>query len=221
MRKTISILLFLVIICNMFMLCSCGLIFTSKKYPEGYTGGFGISYGSDIEYYWVETYEEALEAISELESYGSTFTESAYFNYEGDLFDTKYCFVFSGKKHSVKEGKKPSERWADRVIIKTYAFFEDISIAELEYSYISDYDVLYFDPCSEFYRMHKEGEIVNLNSITYSWENERGSALLMQDDTLFFKVFRQKNNEYIEISDECVDAVIDSMLFIGEDDPRY
>ena len=138
--KTISAVLVLVL--SILTLSSCGFLLVGKKYPEGYTGGLGVTYASQIEYCWVETYAEVLEAIDELESYGSTFRNSAFFSYEGELFDTKYCFIFAGKKHSIKKDKKFSERWAEDIEIRSYGFFEDVSIPELEYSHIEDYDVV-------------------------------------------------------------------------------
>ena len=70
MRQLIKIISATVILATLFSLCSCGHIWRggSINYPEGYTGGHGISYGSSVEYYWVESYEECLDAIETIKS---------------------------------------------------------------------------------------------------------------------------------------------------------
>ena len=93
-ERIISLILSAVILVSTLLLSSCGGIFRLRTvFPEGYTGGFmkHIDDGSGIEFYWVETYDELVEAMNLFRSHGSTFAESAIFTYEGDLFDTKYC----------------------------------------------------------------------------------------------------------------------------------
>ena len=216
--KTISVILVLVL--STLIFTSCGIIISSQKRPEGYTGGLGITYGSPVEYYWVETYDEVLEAIEELKSYGSTFQNSSFFSYEGELFDTKYCFIFAGKKHSTKKGKKLSERWAEDVEIRSYGFFEDVSIPELEYSHIEDYDVLELRSTLYFYR---EEEPVDIDSLTYNVRdlNDYFSISVYQGNVNLFDVIRRKEFEYKKISDECFNAVFNSMVFIGKDGLYY
>ena len=109
-------------------------------YPEGYTCGFGLQPGSTLEYWWIETYDECINAIKLLESHGSTFSDHITFSYEGGLFDTKYCFILGGKKDEISFGDNPFDRYAEGVIIQTYAFFEEVSIDEINYSYISNYE---------------------------------------------------------------------------------
>ena len=52
-------------------LASCGLLTTSNKRPEGYTGGLGPHephFYDNMEIHWMETFEEAMEAIEHLEA---------------------------------------------------------------------------------------------------------------------------------------------------------
>ena len=113
MRKIIALVMVLSIC--ILSLVSCDIlddinIFnrTSRvKYPDGYTGGFTVNLNDKgTEIYWVETYEEAVEAIRLLKSHGSTFSSDspAIFNYEGDLFDVKYCFKMDGEYGVDKQG---------------------------------------------------------------------------------------------------------------------
>ncbi len=111
-------------------------------YPEGYTGGFRHQPGCDVEYWWVETYEECVAAIEMLKSHGSTFAESVIFTYEGDLFDTKYCFEiphYDNRTEEIEFGDNPFERRGGDVLVCSYAFFEDVTIEEINYSYVSRY----------------------------------------------------------------------------------
>ena len=125
---------------------------SSHLVPEGYTGGF--SYDSCLHavtgFYWLETYEEVLEAIELLASHGSTVENKQYgntvkrsigFNYEGDLFDVKWCFRYSrSKAEPLEEGKSFFDRRIDEGEFVWYAFAKDVTIDKLVYS---DYDALY------------------------------------------------------------------------------
>ena len=146
--KTISVLLFLVIL--VVPLYSCyntfqfGVNYRESIFPKGYTGGFIFQPGNPVEYYWVETYEEVLEAVELLKSHGSTFYNESFFVYEGDEFDVKYCFEFGGEygphKDMVPYGENPYDRWATNVYISSYIFLEDVTIDELVYSNLRKYD---------------------------------------------------------------------------------
>ena len=114
-------------------------------FPDGYTGGFYHQPGANIEYWWVETYEEVIEAIELLKSHGSTFSQDPSYQllltYEGDLFDVKYCFTIAGvggKTEKIKWGDNPFDRHAENVKINSYAFFEDVTIDEINHSYITN-----------------------------------------------------------------------------------
>ena len=113
--------------------------------PEGYTGGFASqteNFGAPVmEYYWVETYDECLSAIAKLESHGSKIDKSLIFSYEGDLFDTKYCFSFVREKSDkIVFGEDPFDRYTEKVSVKAWAFFKDVKIDDLIYSDVKNYD---------------------------------------------------------------------------------
>ena len=117
----------------------------SPFYPEGYTAGFPkLTYDDGItrtEFWWVETYEECLAAIELLESHGSSFEYKSISTYEGDLFDVKYCFEIPNWiiNANIKFGDNPFDRYAANVRIRSYAFFEDVTIDEINYGDIRDY----------------------------------------------------------------------------------
>ena len=230
--KFISVVL--IFILSAFTLSSCGLYFSTSifKYPKGYTGGFGSRHPmSSVEYAWVETYEEVEEAIELLSSHGSNFYKSAFFNYEGDLFDTKYCFKFLGKKDNIKYGEDPFDRYAEEVYIYSYAFFEDVTIEELVYSSISRYDVLYFYPHSDFLKYYQTNNNLKKlfkKNLTYRGNLESGNISILcenvssYDKLLLFLVYREKWNTelresvYYEISEEALNAILDSIIVFGE-----
>ena len=152
-----SVSLMLILVMSALMMFSCG--FSRKNanedvkngnhtardfFPEGYTCGFHIQPGSLLEYWWVETYEECMLAIEQLKAHGSTFSDDVMFVYEGDSFDTKYCFVFQGKTDEIKFGDNPFDRYAENVRIDTYAFFDDVALDELNYSYVFRYEAYRF-----------------------------------------------------------------------------
>ena len=57
--------------------------------PEGYTGGSVYANPEYNEVYWLETLEEAKDAISRLEAHGSTVYKSAFFDYTPEGYDVK------------------------------------------------------------------------------------------------------------------------------------
>ena len=114
--------------------------------PEGYTGGFteDSCLHEVTGIYWLETYEEVLEAIELLASHGSTVENKQYgntvkrsigFNYEGDLFDVKWCFSYSrSKAEPLEEGKSFFDRRIDEGEFEWFAFAKDVTIDKLVYS---------------------------------------------------------------------------------------
>ena len=226
--KTVSCVL--VFVLTALSLTSCGFWFSKKSiFPEGYTGGYGIPYGSGFEIYWVETYEEAVDAMNQLKSHGSTFYKTAIFSYDGDLFDTKYCFQFGHKKDNIKYGDNPYDRWAEEVVVISVAFFEDVTIDELVYSNIGDYTHV---TCSRSNDFNQICEIYpNISSLpleykyseyTYSYYNQekiRREHILSYDGEMIVHFYGLVDSEGNPIpSQEGVEAIVNSIVFIGVDD---
>lgn len=137
LKKTIAFLLMVYTFAYTLLLSSCDYHGSDNYFPEGYTGGFHIDRGSGAAYYWVETYEECQAAIELLKSHGSRFGQTLIFTYEGELFDTKYCFSINRKRaDKIKYGEDPFDRYADGVYVFSYAFYDDVTIDELIYSYV-------------------------------------------------------------------------------------
>ena len=124
------------------------------KTKDGYTGGFTNRQDEHDKYeiYWLETYDEVLEAIELLKSHGSTITPSLAFNCEGELMDVKYCFIFEKKNaEPLEEGKNFFDRKIDDGIFSWYGFFEEISIEDLVYLYIDILDFVSFSGFAFYY----------------------------------------------------------------------
>lgn len=106
----------------------------------GNTGGFNNG-GRPIDYYWVETYDECVEAIERMKLHDSTFYETMLVSYEGDLFDMKYCIrvwdedikevMHPYEIFSFKFGARRFDWRAEKVAIMCFAFFEDVEIDDI------------------------------------------------------------------------------------------
>ncbi len=217
--KTISAAL--VFVLTLAALSSCGWYpFGDPRsiFPEGYTGGWGIEYGSGEEIYWVETYEEAVAAMDQLKSHGSTFYKTAIFSYEGELFDTKYCFMFQGKKDNVKFGDNPYDRWAENVIVQSVGFFEDVTIDELVYSDIDDY--LWFK-CATPHNFNELCEKYhNISSLPLEYmfsEETYQHSLYYGEELVVFLIGSVYGDGKPKVAKECGETVMNSIIFLGFD----
>ena len=241
--KTISILLVFVI--SLLALSSCGLLNIGNSnnptdgngsdsgkggmngnyypdynfYPDGYTCGFpgAFSPGERAEIWWVETYDECLAAIELLKSHGSTFAESAIFAYEGNLVDTKYCFIIGGDKitEEIKFGDNPFDRKACDVRIVTYAFIENVTIDEINYSDIMDYRVF------SLRAYYEENMRVEENYLFSEWEFLNGKNLCRIFDgnkkiivTIGNLCNNQENGDIL--SEEQVKVIFESLKWVDE-----
>ena len=188
-------------------------------FPEGYTGGFGgLNEANVPEYYWVETYDELVEAMNLLKSHGSTFGEAIITNYEGDLFDTKYCIAMTrwgGFAEYVKFGDNPFDRWAKEVAIISYAFLEDVTIDELVYSYVEDYDVIAINHGEHFNRYVDKGKPISLEDPSWEYFDQDNYYAIYYGEKLLLNPERSKKGEMLEISDEIMDAIMNNVVSIG------
>lgn len=140
--KIISTILLCITLVAVFS--GCDLVsYGNHIFPDGYTCGIHIEPGSKQEYWWVETYDECIEAIEMLRINGSTFADDIVLAPEEDLFDVKYCFAIVGddrRGERIKFGENPFDRWAYDVIIYTYVFLDNVTIDELVYSDVGLYN---------------------------------------------------------------------------------
>ena len=142
-KKSVVALLLLVSV--IFSFASCDILFNDDEHPEGYTGGFPC-YSSVYdcmegkEIYWLETYEEAMEAIEHLEAYDNDISKSIISSYENDAVDAKYCFIVTttGAKRLKKDQKWYDHKYS-QVTVSYYGFLDKITIEELEHSAVNYY----------------------------------------------------------------------------------
>ena len=112
--------------------CDCYI-----RTPDGYTGGvtYLLKFHQQYDVYWLETYDEVLEAIELLKSHGSTIVRTLGFSYDTELIDSKYCFAFEKEKaEPLEEGKNFFDRRIDDGWFAWYGFFDDITIDQLMYN---------------------------------------------------------------------------------------
>lgn len=140
--------------------------------PEGYTGGITWDYHDHLVYgyYWLDTYEEVLEAVELLKSNGSTILRSIAFECDDEILDSKFCFMYPrSKAEPLEEGKNFFDRKIDNCEFMWFAFFEDVTIDELLYSTVSRYDsVRIFYIKSQF--SHRDfADIHDTDEVTLDW----------------------------------------------------
>lgn len=191
-------------------------------YPEGYTAGFpemrrSWNRGSRDEIWWVETYEECIEAIDRLKSHGSEFSNISLLSYDGEFCDIKYCFIFpSVHKWSdqINFGDDPFDRKAINAIVYSCIFFDDTTIDEINYGDITDYHVY-----SAFAVNMKQANVTD-SSLSYEWitdEDNKSTCLVYQSGELCYKFTRESKNPLPNdyMSDECIKALLNSIKIIN------
>ena len=197
-------------------------------YPEGYTAGFpemrrSWNEGARIEIWWVETYDECVEAIELLKSHGSKFDQysGAISSYEGDLFDVKYCFkIFLSdstyQTETIQYGDNPFDRKAARIYLYSYVFLDDVTIDEINYGDISDYNVYLISGKA------KNLDISNLSTYEFEWSlnEEYQKTYFVHDssnlsyETIILKSSDQDNCKLI--SDEEILMLLSSIKKINK-----
>lgn len=238
MKKITSLFLLFFIFCSALLLPSCytpdegnseNKNMSHDLYPKGYTGGFHHQPGANIEYWWVETYEECLEAIELLKSHGSTFRDDTILTYDGDLFDCKYCFKITGATgigatEKIEWGDNPFDRRAIDVYLTCYAFFDDVTIDELNHSYVNRYEAYLIN--SEKAHSIFFDEITAENITIYEWtkkdydfpnEYDRyqfrkmiyyGDQIIISMGTMFY--VKEGTEHELGMTDECIKELITS-----------
>ena len=225
MKKSIVKLvsLMLVFAISVVVLSSCipnGWYTEDNYFPEGYTCGFTISPGNTHDsYYWVETYEECLAAIELLKSHGSSFKESTIFTYEGDLFDTKYCFsIDRHRADKIDFGENPFDRRAEDVVVTSYAFYDEVTIDELVYSYVSRYQCYSLFGQKKFFDLYKNNPDILSSNLEYSQEvSDNTDVIICSNDDmsrLFVIHSLGAGGKKITIDKSGVDVILDSISIV-------
>lgn len=197
--------------------------------PDGYTGGLTnvLEFHEKYGVYWLETYEEVEEAVKLLKSHGSTIKTSIGFNYEKDLFDSKFCFVY--KKVDAEpyvEGKNFFDRKIENGKFGWFGFFDDITIEELMYhNEVGDMNTAYFYT-TLFYDEHFTNyEIVrsieNTEDLSfYYYDREENVSYKSDPDNVALNIF-YKNEEFTclcsfkkPISDEYHEELLKAFVVI-------
>ena len=219
--KIISITLILVFSTIAFSSCFSWGKIPSKYpsfYPEGYTGGFRIDPGCPVEYWWVETYEECVDAIKLLKNHGSTFSENLKIAYDGDLFDTKYCFLFDGEKDKIKFGDNPFDRYAENVTIYTFAFFDDVSIDEINHSYVYLYEAYVYSLGEAYENEYEDITIDKLVIGDWQSDNKNYFRRVLYNDRIaiivrsWFYVSKVDGIDKLKMTDEVLEEMINTSI---------
>lgn len=235
MKKVISLCLLIAMLCSVLLSSSCDGITEDEYtgfYPKGYTGGFSREPGATTEFWWVETYEECIEAIKLLKSHGSTFTDDALLAYDGDLFDCKYCFMMNevtgigGATEKIEWGDNPFDRYAKDVYLFCFAFFDDISIDELNYSTVARHNGYLVAVKSQFFAFKNEINVDNIEITQWTKILDRDKETNKYDKDVYYNDHRvlhvetsffAKEEEVanLKMTDECIKVIIESGKIIN------
>ena len=154
---------------------SCPACQTTK---DGYTGGYSRYQEFHNKYgvYWLETYDEVLEAVELLKSHDSIINTGLGFNYESELIDSKFCFKFKKTDaEPLEEGKNFFDRKIDNGEFGWFGFFDDITIEELIYDHIIyDFNIICFtdvfrDVSSRETNYEIVGSIDDTAQLSFDW----------------------------------------------------
>lgn len=192
--------------------------------PEGYTGGFLME--SDFymgqEIHWVETFEEATYIIEQLEAYGNEVPNYLISSYENETVDAKYCFIVNTNK-TIRQNK--GEEWYQRKFkrieaIRYYAFLENISIDELERSYIFSYRSM--ELISKYGKNYFDD--VEIENLIYDCEDHNREFHMCNikqgysDDTVavvYQRYYDENENLHEELPENFHDEFLKSLVAIG------
>lgn len=234
MKKSVSVILAVIVL--MLSLSSCDYVIGNydSYAPDWYIGGYeGMHNGSGQEFYWVESYDEMLEAVELLKSHGSTFAPSLIFTYDGELFDTKYCFHMSERRaERIKWGENPFDRKVENVRVESVAFLEDVSIDWVRKHYISSCDAyelrynfsLTDNPKIDYANLPREWKVeemkVNVkvnqaqDEIDYDLCYDK-SCIITVDEGKTIEIYDFFEDSAEVMSDECLNALLGSLTVFG------
>lgn len=193
-----------------------------------YTGGQANSRIPDApQWWWVETYDECLDAISQLESKGSSFDTSTIFSYEGDNFDVKYCFSLEYRNYLRYGRDNPFKRKNENVKIYAFIFLKNVSIDDFVYTRVNQHCAYYFRLSPEYIDKYQDvnAEDLEMKFNSFVLNPDQGNMVLEKTldyttkDTgeLVFQMFGAYEENMIPLSDADIDAILDSVVVIGGD----
>ena len=214
------------------IVCQDGEVYRPDHLPEGYTGGYpqgGLPDGSidDAVAYWVETYDECVEAIKLLESHGTYVYGEPLISYSGDIFDVKYRFIMHEMKcDKIEFGADPFDRYCYEVYVTCYVFFEDVEIDDFAYSLVSKYHPYVLGSYWALSPDQRDEMIVcdddncSLEHFSYKWVEYYdeptkpgvGHYAILHNGEPFQITFCAYNIDNYRLSDDVMEAVVTSIV---------
>ena len=189
--------------------------------PEGYTAGFALTacMHETIGYYWLETYDEVLEAIELLKSHGSQIDSCYGVTCDGEPYDIKWCFSYLRRDaEELEEGKSFFDRRIDGGQFTCYILRKDVTIEELIFSYIRRYDYLYFSKAISCVEIEDPEQLYVdwWGRETYGIEYPELEYYIMYGDTMIATLgFPIGTSKEDLLTDEYLEILFDSLVLIG------
>lgn len=234
MKKTMKALVcFLIVFSMVLTLSGCEILgglamiaYSNIAYSneQRYTGGFSrpIAYYHVADIYWIESFDDAMSAIEHLRAAGNDIPNTYISSYENDVVDAKYLFILDKQGMSKEEKQKT---WYDRkytvlVQISYYGFLDEVTVEELEYSYVELYrHVLLHGPRQKDYTPQNA-------AIVYEYKNEIDSAgvvkeycylITEKDEDHIGKIeFEKMEDHNAELPENFHEDFINSLVYIGD-----
>lgn len=193
----------------------------NKIVPEGYTGGFvyDLAFHSVYGIYWLETYEEVLEAVELLKANGSIVEPRIGVEFGEEQFDVKWAFVYQRKYAEPKEeGKNFFDRRIDNGDFKCYIFRTNVTIERLIYNTVFSY---------------KAVQITTKNFVKVEDAEELHISWFRKDDYFFDQPYRSDpyeivyndmtlaeidvktfNDDHRKLEDDFLNLIMNSLVFV-------
>ena len=220
--KISSIILLISILASTLLLTYCTNVKLIWVDPA-YTGGQSRYPRRMVQWWWVETYDECVDAVEQLKKHGSEFDTSAIFSCESENYDVKYCFKLNNTQLIKYGWGNPFATRNQEVDVIAFLFFDDVKIDDLAYGSIRNYEFCYFKLSDNYI---KTGMYTDIDVADLSYENVflKGKVLDSMDfayryteqstnDTVFEMVGYEHNNVN-ELSQDDINAILDSIVII-------
>ena len=195
---------------------SCDLV------PEGYTGGITSDgcFHHVTGLYWLETYEEVLEAVELLKAHGSKIRPIATFNCDGEPYDLKWVFEYSrSKADKLEEGKNFFDRKIDNGKFYCYIFRKDVTIDVLNYSKVSMYDA---NRVISSLKSDDDIIIEDTSLLSFDWYGKKESGYIQPPGYSPYNIYYadqkickiEYNEEETALTEEYMQILLNSLVII-------
>jgi hypothetical protein len=182
--------------------------------PDGYTAGLTTHSCdlSDFGYYWLETYEDVLEAVTLLEYHNSNILKTIGFDCDGEPYDIKWLFVYERRyADKLVEGKNYFDRKIDNCQFVCYTFSKEVTIEELNFAQT------YFYGSMRITYYPNNAVIEDPELLSISWNNNKEHPtdyFVFYDSLKIADIYRNIPKD--TLSDEYIEILLNSLITFAD-----